>query len=268
MDIFQLNEEEILCFFAVLVRFTTLVVALPMFGDKFVPSPVKILFGLILSVVIYPGLVANRVINPGDAVVWGATAAGIAMMVAKEVLVGVVLGLTAKVAFDAILFGANLVGTFMGLAAASSFDPHQESHSQVVAELQMAIAMLMFLTLDGHHLMLRAAMDSYAIVGLGAANAGAAFAEHWIAITSQVLKFGLQLSAPVAVCLFAVNLAFGVMAKSMPQANILVLSFSVTIFVGVFVLYLSVPHFGVISGNILERMGDWMGQMSGAMASR
>ena len=55
----------------------------------------------------------------------------------------------------------------MGFSTASTYDPHQESQTQVVAQIQMAIAMLLFLALDGHHLMLRASLESYRIVGVG-----------------------------------------------------------------------------------------------------
>ena len=62
-------------------------------------------------------------------------------------MVGLVLGYTARLLFDAISLGSNLAGNFMGFAAASTYDPHQESQTQVVAEIQLAIATLMFLAM-------------------------------------------------------------------------------------------------------------------------
>jgi flagellar biosynthesis protein FliR len=130
-----------------------------------------------------------------------------------------------------------------------------------VAEIQMALAMLVFLVLDGHHLMLRASLQSYEIVGLGKAGLTAAFSQRLIEFTAEVIKFGVQIAAPVAVALFAVNVAFGIVAKAMPQLNVLVLSFAVTALIGLFVMLISQPEFQAAAGNILGRIGDWMQAM-------
>jgi flagellar biosynthetic protein FliR len=267
-DFTQLTQEELLTFFAVLVRYSVLIAVMPFVGDRMVPMQVKILLALVVTVALYPALVVQGGIRPGDAAVWGATTSGIAGTIACEVLCGLLLGFTAKLLFEAVSFGANLVGNFMGFAAASTYDPHQESQSQVVAQIQVAIAMLIFLALDGHHLMLRASLDSYRLVGLGKASLGAVASQRLVAFTGQVIRFGVQLAAPVAVSMFAVNVAFGVIAKAMPQLNILVLSFAITALVGFAVMLISVPEFQGVVGAVLGRMGDWMEAMAAAMGGK
>ncbi|MBI4924704.1 MAG: flagellar biosynthetic protein FliR, partial [Bdellovibrio sp.] len=178
---------------------------------------------------------------------------------------GFVLCFVAKLSFDTIQFGANLIGNFMGFATANYYDPHQESQTQVVAEFHMALAILIFLALDGHHFMLRSVLNSYQIVGLGKAEITGALGQKLIEQTTQVILFGVQLAAPMAISLFAVNIVFGVLAKSMPQLNILVLSFSVSILVGFLVLLLGITDFQVAAGNILERMNDSLQEAMMAM---
>lgn len=270
MSIFNFNIPEMLTFFAVLVRYSVLFVVLPFVGDHFVPGPVKILLSLAVTIALFPALVASGDVKPADAVAWGATAGGIAGTIAMEVVFGLVLGYVAKLSFETISFGGNLVGNFMGYSIASTYDPSQQSQTQVVAQIQMAIAMLVFLVLDGHHVMLRAALESFRIVGVGGmlkmTQAGA-FSERLIGLTGEVIKFGIQLSAPIAVVLFGVNLIFGVMAKAMPQLNILVLSVTVTSFVGLIVMFLCVPEFQGAAGNVLGRMGDSMEAVMRAIAT-
>jgi flagellar biosynthesis protein FliR len=261
MSLFNFSQEEAFCFFAILVRYSVLVAVLPFVGDRFVPVPAKILLSLALTFALFPALVARGHVQVADAAVWGATVGGIVGTIALEALFGLSLGFTAKLLFDGIHFGANLAGNFMGFAAAATYDPHQESQTQVVAELQLAIAMLIFLALDGHHLMLRAALDSYRIVGVGKAGFAIFFSGKLIEFTGQVIKFGAQIAAPVAVALFAVNVGFGIFAKAMPQLNVLVLSFAVTTLVGLVVMFLNVSEFQAIAGNILGRMEDWMTSM-------
>jgi flagellar biosynthetic protein FliR len=277
VSLFNFNQEELLTFFAILVRYGTLFSVLPFVGDKFVPMPVKILLSLTVSISLMPSLIARGLINPGLAAVWGATLSGIVGTVAAEVMFALVMGYVARLAFEAISFGGNLVGTFMGFAMASTYDPQQESQTQVVAEIHVVLATLLFLVLDGHHLMLRASVDSYRIFGLGGMVLGkaapvlnfgfnAALSERLIAITGQVLRFAIQMSAPVAVALFAVNVAFGVVSRAMPQMNILILSIGVSAMIGLFVLFLSLGEFQGLAGELFGRMGDWMEGIAMAMA--
>lgn len=271
MNIFnftQLTMEECLSFFAVLMRYSVLIAVMPFVGDRMVPMPVKVLLALVVTVALFPALVAQGQIHPADAAVWGATTGGIAGTIACEVLCGLLLGFTARLLFESVSFGANLVGNFMGFAAASTYDPHQESQSQVVAQIQMAIAMLIFLALDGHHLMLRASLDSYRMVGLGKATLGGVASQRLIELTGQVIRFGVQLAAPVAVSMFAVNVAFGVVSKAMPQLNVLVLSFAVSALVGLAVMLMSVPEFQGAVGAVMGRMGEWIEGMAAAMGGR
>jgi flagellar biosynthetic protein FliR len=271
-SLFDFSQGEMLSFFAVLVRFSVLMAVLPFVGDRVVPTPVKILLSLAITIALFPMLVARGNINPAQATVWGASAGGIVGTICLEVLVALVLGFTAKLTFEAVNFGGNIVGTFMGFAMAAQYDPHQEAQTEVVAQLQMAIAMLLFLALDGHHLMLRASLSSYQIIGIGGLGGfiktgmNGAFVHRIIELSGDVIKFGLQLAAPIAVCMFGVNVAFGVLAKAMPQLNILVLSLAVSALVGLVVLFLTIPEFQGAATNIFALMEEWMNSVLQAMA--
>jgi flagellar biosynthesis protein FliR len=268
MSLFNFSIEEILSFFAVLVRFSVLIAVLPVFGDRFIPASLKVLFAFSVSIALFPILVSRGEVRPGEAIGWGATAGGIVSTIGLEALFGLVLGFTGKLAFDSINFGSNLMGYFMGLGTASIYDPNQETQTQVVAEVHMAIAMLVFLVLDGHHQMLRASLSSYQVVGLGQAGIGTVFAQKLISITAQVLRIGIQLAAPMAISLFAVNLMFGIMAKAMPQLHVLILSFGASVLVGFCVLLLGMPEFQRVAGTLLEKSGDWIEVIMLTMKSR
>jgi flagellar biosynthetic protein FliR len=271
MNLFNLNQitqEELMTFFAVMVRFSVLFALLPFIGDRIVPAPVKVLLAVACTIALFPALVAGGSVRPHEANIWGATTGSIAATIACEVIFGLAMGFTARMLFESISFGGNLIGNFMGFAAASTYDPHQESQTQVIAQIHTAVAMLIFLALDGHHLMLRAALDSYRIVGMGKASVGGITSTRLIEFTGQTIRFGIQLAAPVALSIFAVNVAFGVIAKAMPQLNILVLSFAVTSLVGLAVMLMCVPEFQGAAGAVLSRVGDWMEAVSLSLVGR
>ncbi|MBC7690439.1 MAG: flagellar biosynthetic protein FliR [Methylotenera sp.] len=268
MEVFDFNQEELLTFFAVLVRFSVLFAVLPIVGDRSVPGPLKVLLALCVTFALFPALVHQGQIHPAEAAKWGSQVGSIVTTIGSEVLVGLALGYTARLLFDAIHLGSNLAGNFMGFGMASTFDPHAESQTHVVAEIQMTIATLAFLALDGHHLMLKAALESYKIVGLGQGAMTQLMSQRLMFFTGQVIRFGIQLAAPIAISLFAVNVAFGVFSKALPQMNVMVLSMSVTALIGLLVMLMSVPEFQTVTSNILGRMEDWMQGTLLAMASR
>jgi flagellar biosynthetic protein FliR len=274
VNLFNFSQEEMLSFFAVLIRFSVLFAVLPFVGDNVIPAPVKVLLALATSIALFPALISTGAVHPAQAGHWGSTTGGIVGTISMEVVLGLLMGFTARMAFESIQFGGNLVGNFMGFAAASTYDPHQEGQTQVVAQIQTVMAMLIFLAVDGHHLMLRAALDSYQVVGIGGGGflsktgVNAAISARLIDLSGQVVRFGIQLAAPVAVSLFAVNVAFGVMAKTMPQLNILVLSFAVSALVGLLVMLMSVPEFQGASASILGRTGEWIDMVLLAVAGR
>lgn len=267
-NLFQFSPEEIYSFFAVLVRVSVLVAILPVFGDKMIPAPVKILLSLAISLAIYPGLTKQGFVRPGDAAIWAGSAWGIVRTIGQEVLVALALGFTAKLVFDAIQIGAALASNMMGFSMASVYDPHHETQTTVVAEIQVAIAMLAFLALDGHHLLLHGALDSYRFCGIGEAGMTALMQTRLIEMTGTVLKFGVQLGAPITLVMFAVNVAFGVFSKTMPQMNVLVLSLGISAFAGMVVLMLTAPEFQTVAANVMSRTEEWMQGMLVVMAGR
>ncbi len=257
-SLFQFNEEEILTFFAVLVRYSTLVALLPLFGDRFIPTPVKVLLSLAITVALYPGLVKTGLVRPYEATIWSKTAGGIILTIGSEAFVGVTIGFVAKLFFDAISMGANFIGSQMGFSMATIYDPHHEAHTNVVAELHVALATLAFLALDGHSLILKAALESYQIVGLGQVSMTATTTARLIEMASEMLKFAVQLSAPIVIVMFIVNVVFGIFSRTMPQMNILVLSFAITSLVGLFVLFIGLPEFMNASVEIMAKSEEWM----------
>lgn len=238
--------NEALTFFAVLVRYGVLFAIVPILGDRMIPAPIKVLSAVAITAALYPALVANGSINPQSASVWSSSVSQIIFTIGLESIFGLALGYCSKLVFDGIQFGANVTGNLMGFASASQFDPHQEAQTEIIAHLQMTLAMLLFLVMDGHHLFLRAAMDSYKIVGIGSLSLGGMFSKQLVQMTGDTFILGMQLAAPVAVSLFLVNVVYGIMAKNMPQMNILVLSFSVSALIGFIILLISLPEFASV----------------------
>ena len=255
---YDLNPNDALTFFCVLMRFSVLLAILPFVGDQTVPVPVKILLSLAISVVLYPVLKLNHLVNPADAAVWSSTVFGLVTTLVKEVVFGISLGFVAKITFDFIAVGGDMIGHFMGFASASQYDPHQETQTQIVSRFLFALGMLTFLAMDGHHLMLSAALDSYRIVPVGGLTFNAKFSDSMVQLTGELLRTGMRMAAPMAVSFFTINIIYGIMSKAMPQLNILVLSFSISAVVGFSVLFLSLPEMNDLAATVFSDIGRQM----------
>lgn len=253
---FSFNQLEALSFFGVLTRTSVLVAVMPFYGDRTIPGPVKILLALALSMLLFPVLVTQGRIVPEDALQWASTTYGLASTVFSEVAVGIVLGFAAKLIFDSIQMGSELMGNFMGFAMATQYDPHAEAQTEVISKFHMTLAMLLFLAVDGHHMLLQAALESYRLVGLGQATLAGSVQGDLISISSQGLRIAMQLAAPMALSLFAVNVVYGVLSKAVPQMNILVLSLGISALIGLFVMFASLPGFFDVTRGMFVRMGE------------
>ena len=258
MALAQFNMDEVLSFFAVLVRLSVLFSIVPFFGDRLILAPIKVLLSIVVSITLFPVLVASGSIKVSDAHVWGATAGGLTSTIALEVMFGLALGFVSRLVFEALALGANLVGNFMGFASASVYDPHQESQTEVVAHIQTTLAMLLFLVIDGHHVLLRAILDSYKVVGIGKAGFNDVFQHQLIFMTAEVFRFGVQMASPTALGLFLLNMIFGVLSKSLPQLNLLVITFAANALVGFAILFISFLEFHDSIGGMFGRMNEWM----------
>lgn len=243
MNLFNWPESQYVAFFFVLVRVSTIVFLMPILGDRAVPAVVKIFFSLSLSIVIFPMLQAANtqvpasVMASSEKLVWG---------VCCEFIFGAIFGLVSRWIFDAVQFAGHFIGTTVGFSMASVFDPSTEHQTLAIAELQYAIAVLIFLALDGHHLLLSSMIDSFKTVKLGAPDLlthASGITDYLILMTSEVIRLGVRLAAPVIAVVFILNLAFGLLSRAVPQLNALTVSFAVNICVGLTVVLVTTPGF-------------------------
>lgn len=254
MSVYDLNQVEIIFFFAALVRVSCLLLLLPIFSHIAIPAPAKILFCFTLTLILFPMAKARGFVNPGQI----QSDLGIILLVLKEAMVGFVLGFIAKTFFDAISFAFSFMAMQMGFSMAAQYDPHLESSTPVVAQFILILASLLLLASDTHHMMLQGLDQSFQVIPIGAGIATKALVAFVMETANQIFLIAIKVSAPMALVIFLVNLAFGIIAKAVPQINVLVVSLSVNALAGFFVLVLVLPIFG---SSMNEVFADMIGHM-------
>lgn len=235
------TTEELLSFFMVLMRISTMLMLMPIFGDKSVPATVKILLSLTFSAVLFPILKANGVINIMDAHIWSETTGKLIMTLISELMIGIGVGFASQLVFQSIHVAGDFIAQMMGFSMASMYDPHQETQTMVMGQFLSALGMLTFLALDGHHMIFKAIVETFHLIPQGHFVINEAFKNSLVHLVGNTLLFGLQLSAPMAACMLLVNIVYGILGKALPQLNILSLSMASSAFIGGFVLLVTYP---------------------------
>jgi len=224
-----------------LLRPGMLVVAAPAFGSGFAPPPVKIGLVLILALALMPAATLPETIAP----------AAIALIALRETLIGLAIALSVRIVIVAAELAGHMAGFQLGFSYASLVDPLSGARNNVLSATYGLIALFVFLAIDAHHEMLRALASSYQVLpigvgaGVGGAAGGAAGAGDLpVAIArllGMVFLVGVQLAAPVVLVLVIVEIALGLMARSMPALNLMVTAAPVRLLVGLIALAATLP---------------------------
>jgi flagellar biosynthetic protein FliR len=239
-----LTVDDFARFTLVLARIAGLFAAIPLFGGRRVPQTVKAAAILAMTLVLFP-IVRDSIRQiPADALSTG-------FLVIREALVGLTLSLLSQVIFAAVEFCGQMIGMQMGLSMASLFDP-DAGQTQVIATFQELLAMLLFMTLGVHHVFIRAIVDSYTVIPVGAWHMSGGLIHFFISATSGLFVLAIKLAAPVMVSLLAAGVVLGIMARSFPQMNVFMISFPLNIGLGLLVLGFSLMAF---SQTLTEAFG-------------
>ncbi len=225
------------------------VVSWPVFGVPMVPSPAKILFGVVLSMLMFPIVEAQGL----------ALAMSIENMVwlsMKEVFIGLSIGFLARMFFFAISIGGQTISVSMGLSASQLYNPALGEQSTTVDQLYIALASLFFLAINGHHIFLSGLVTSYELVPIGPGLLSAQAFSNFGQIMQQVMTVGVMLSAPVMISVLFSNLAMAVIGRAVPQINVLITSLPINILLGILVMIVTVPLLLTQMHDILHQTAE------------
>ncbi|RMG63746.1 MAG: flagellar type III secretion system protein FliR [Calditrichaeota bacterium] len=239
------TEHQILVFFLIWVRVSALFLSAPVFGTRGIPLLWKIGFSGLVGLLLYP-VVEPTV--PDIALEWWT----VAVLVGREILAGVSIGLVLMLLFAAVVLAGEYIGMDMGFSMVQEFDPSFQSNISILGRFNNILAMLVFLLLDGHHLLLQAMALSYRTVPIGTWSLSQPAIHRIMAISGKIFAIGLQIAAPAVVTLFLTSVAMGIIARAVPQMNIFFVGFPLRIFAGLASLMLGLPLFLYVFKRLLE----------------
>lgn len=228
-----------------LVRVLALFSSAPLLSHRAIPLRIKVALGVAISLVLMPNVSTPPLTD-------ALTGAGLALLT-QNILVGLVIGFTVRIVFSAFEMAGELVGLQMGLSFAGFFNPASGTGENAVASFVSVIALLCFLAIDGHLMLVHALAESFRVFPLTDTAQLPLDFERLVHLASDMFAIALSLALPFIAVLLLINIVLGVLARVAPQLNIFAVGFPLTLLAGMTLLFTLLPYVEVPLRAALER---------------
>ncbi len=217
-------------FVLVFFRTAAMMLAAPLFGSARVPRSVKILMALVLSMGMMEGL--RRVPLPSSA--WS-----MALAIGGEIVFGLAIGTALSLTFVAVEWAGQVIGQQIGFNIAQTVDP-QFGGTSVIGDLYFMFALVVFLLLRGHHVLIRGLRDSFVSLPLLSVGMNRPLFDMLIGLLQAATLMAFRMAAPLLVTVLIVDVVLGFLGKTMPQFNLMTTGISLRSLIGMLVLIVGV----------------------------
>ena len=218
-----------------MMRIGAMLIAMPVIGTRLVPTRVKIIITLVLSVLVIPLL-------PAVPQVEALSLEGL-FVSAQQILIGLSMGFTLQLVFGALMIAGEAIAMSMGLGFASMVDPTNGVNVPVISQFLIIIGTLLFLALGGHLTLIQLVVSSFETLPISPTGIGRDSFWTLFAWGSQMFIGALWVAIPALISMLVITLSMGVMTRAAPQLNIFSVGFPVTMFMGFIILLLVLPGF-------------------------
>lgn len=215
------------------VRLTGLMLFAPFFGSVVIPSRIKAILVLALTLLLYPSVGQEIGVHALSEWPW---------LVFTEFMVGVGIGIATNIVFEAAQLSGQVLGVQMGYSLVNILDPQTQVDTTVVALFYQSIVMLLFLQMDVHYWLLKAVGNSYRYVPPGTAHVSNLFTIGVVQTVGEVFSLGIQIAAPVLAATLAADIILGLLGKASPQMPLMLMGPAVKSLLGITVLIATLKY--------------------------
>jgi len=233
-------------FMLVFARIGTMLMLLPGLGEQNLSARIRLTMALILAAVVLPLHRGAYHIDPaalGPAIV----------MLVEEILIGAVLGLTARLTISALDVAGSVIAQQLGLGFVTAIDPTQGEQEAIVGNFLTMLGLTLIFATNMHYLVIAALNDSYNVFAPGEVLGTGDVAALVTRTVAGAFRVGIQLSAPFLAFGLLFNIGLGVLSRLMPQMQVFFVALPLSIMIGLLFLLLGL---GAMMGFFLDYVGD------------
>ncbi|NLY67340.1 MAG: flagellar type III secretion system protein FliR [Tissierellia bacterium] len=240
-----INKYEL--FLIVFVRCSGIFLVSPFFSSQNIPNRFKVGLTFFLSII----LTSTLQISVSDLEI------PMIVLIFKELLVGSIIGFISYIFFSSFYVMGQIVDMNIGFGMINVVDPQNRIQVPLMGNFYYILALLLLLTIDGHHTIINSIVDSYEFIPIGAFKITENIAYFIINLISKMFILGFRLSMPVFFTIFLLDILLGILVRTIPQMNIFVVGLPLKIFIGIIAILISIPVFnGIVSNSFKELIED------------
>jgi flagellar biosynthetic protein FliR len=235
------SDTYIVGFILLFFRFAALFLATPIFSHKNIPITIKASMAFFFAIVFYPSMPPLAIeIN----------LATVLIAILSEFMFGLAIGIVLLLAYNVITFAGGQISYMMGFSMASAIDPQTGVSMPIISQFLSLMGLMILLALNMHHWLLFFINSSLKSVPLGGFLMSEDLFTYIIHATSNMFMVGFMIAFPIIALAWLADIIFGMLMKTMPQFNLLVIGFPIKIMVAFVVLI------AVLSGSMLILKGQ------------
>ncbi len=238
----MLDVTPLAHFGLLLVRPGMLLMLAPGIGGAFVPGQVKIGLTVLVALALFPSVAIPR--GDGNALVTA--------IIAREVVIGLSLAFAVRALIAGAEFAGHLSGFQIGFSYGATVDPQNGVQNTMLATLYSLLATLGFLAINGHHLLLRALAASYNGLPIGMGQVNGSLLAMVREIMALVFTVGVRLAAPIVIVLLVVEVAVGLISRTSPSLNFMIIGYPLRLVIGLVVLGALVGTIPAVTNAMVE----------------
>lgn len=239
-------------FMLVFARILAFLLTIPLFSYRTIPLPYRIGLAFFLSLIVtvsFPEQTLDTTIP-------------FLVLLLKEITVGLFIGLIGYMVMSIVQIAGGFIDFQMGFAIANVIDPQTGAQSPIIGQFFYMFAILFLLVTDGHHLLINGMLHSYHAIPLDRLlSFSGNFAEFAIVTFNRIFLIAFQISLPLVGSLFLVDVALGIIARTVPQLNVFVVGLPLKITVSFSVLFFFMAIYIMLVKFLFQTMFEVMDQL-------
>lgn len=218
----------------IFIRLTSFFAITKVFFPNGTPKTLKMFFALIFSMVLVGGIDNKPIEAISNNYV-------LFTYIFSEITTGLILGLITNVAFEVVIMAGSLMDVHIGLSMVNVLDPNSKANTSITGNLLHFVAMVVFFSINGHHMLIKSLVESFILVPLGNTIISGDSMMALIEIITKYFVIGLKIAIPIVLIIIITDLCMGLISRAVPQINVMVLGMPVKILVGLMSITVALP---------------------------
>jgi flagellar biosynthetic protein FliR len=245
----ELIMQVLPAFLLVFCRISSFLIVAPIFSSRTIPAPFKVGLAFFISLIVFLTIGFDTSVTADATYI---------LAIMREILAGLLIGYTAYIFFTIVQTAGGLMDLQMGFAMANIIDPISGVTAPIMGNLKYMLLMLVFLSINGHHYLLSAIMDSYKWLPLDnklfQVYYGGNITLFLIRTFADTFLLAIQISAPIVVAMLLTDFGLALLARTAPQYNVFVIGIPIKIIIGLAMLVILLPGFSALFQIVFDQM--------------